>query len=83
MIYLVEKGGQTVTDWNSLKGQTIYATGKGSTPEYALNYLLEENGLDPAADVTIQWLTAQEVTATCFPPRTACACCPSPPPLPC
>ena len=63
VIYLVEKGGQTVTDWNSLKGQTIYATGKGSTPEYALNYLLEENGLDPAADVTIQWLTAQEVTA--------------------
>ena len=41
VIYLVEKGGQTVTDWNSLKGQTIYATGKGSTPEYALNYLLE------------------------------------------
>ena len=55
VIYLVEKGGQTVTDWNSLKGQTIYATGKGSTPEYALNYLLEENGLDPAADVTIEW----------------------------
>lgn len=55
VIYLVEKGGQTVTDWASLKGQTIYATGKGSTPEYALNYLLEENGLDPAADVTIEW----------------------------
>lgn len=55
VIYLVEKGGQTVTDWASLKGQTIYATGKGSTPEYALNYLLEENGLDPATDVTIEW----------------------------
>ena len=55
VIYLVEKGSQTVTDWASLKGQTIYATGKGSTPEYALNYLLEENGLDPATDVTIEW----------------------------
>lgn len=55
VIYIVEKGGNTVTDWNSLKGQTIYATGKGSTPEYALNYLLEQNGLDPASDVTIQW----------------------------
>lgn len=55
VIYLVEKGGQTVTDWASLKGQTIYATGKGSTPEYALNYLLEKNGLDPATDVTIEW----------------------------
>lgn len=55
VIYIVENGGETVTDWNSLKGQTIYATGKGSTPEYALNYLLEENGLDPATDVTIEW----------------------------
>ena len=55
VIYIVENGGQTVTDWSSLKGQTIYATGKGSTPEYALNYLLEENGLDPASDVTIEW----------------------------
>ena len=40
----MEKGGQTVTDWESLRGQTIYATGKGSTPASALNYLLEENG---------------------------------------
>ena len=55
VIYIVEKGGETVTDWASLKGQTIYSTGKGSTPEYALNYLLEQNGLDPASDVTIEW----------------------------
>ena len=55
VIYLVEKGGQTVTDWNSLKGQTIYATGKGSTPEYALNYLLAQNGLDPETDVTVEY----------------------------
>ena len=34
-----------------------------ANPEYILNYLLTQNGLDPAADVTIQWLTAQEVTA--------------------
>jgi NitT/TauT family transport system substrate-binding protein len=52
---VVEKGGQTVTDWESLRGQTIYATGKGSTPEYALTYLLEQNGLDPDTDVTIEW----------------------------
>lgn len=55
IIDIVEKGGDTITDWESLRGQTIYATGKGSTPEYALNYLLEQNGLDPAADVTIEW----------------------------
>ena len=55
VIYIVEKGGETVTDWQSLKGKTIYATGKGSTPEYVLNYLLTENGLDPEKDVTIEW----------------------------
>lgn len=55
VIYIVEKGGNTVTDWASLKGKTIYSTGKGSTPEYALNYLLQQNGLDPAKDVTVEW----------------------------
>ena len=38
-----------------LKGQTIVAAGKGSTPEYALRYLLTENGIDPDKDVTIDW----------------------------
>ena len=55
VLYLTEKGGETVTDWASLKGQTIYATGKGSTPEYALDYLLTQNGLDPETDVTVEW----------------------------
>jgi NitT/TauT family transport system substrate-binding protein len=54
VIYMVEKGGETVTDWESLKGQTIYATGKGSTPEYALNFLLDQYGLEPG-DVTVEW----------------------------
>ena len=38
-----------------LRGKTVYATGKGSTPEYFLRYLLAENGLDPDADVTVEW----------------------------
>ncbi len=54
VLYIVEKGGETVTDWESLKGQTIYATGKGSTPEYALTYLLDQYGLEEG-DVTIEW----------------------------
>lgn len=55
VLYLTEKGGETVTDWDSLRGQTIYATGKGSTPEYALDHLLSQNGLDPESDVTVEW----------------------------
>ena len=46
VLYIVEKGGETVTDIKSLAGKTIYATGKGATPEYALTYLLAQNGLD-------------------------------------
>ena len=55
VIYILEKGEQTIADWEDLRGQTIYATGKGTTPEFALNYLLAQHGLDPQADVTIEW----------------------------
>ena len=40
-----------------LKGETIYATGQGATPEYVLNYILSQNGLDPAEDVTIEYFS--------------------------
>ena len=38
-----------------LKGKTLYATGKGTTPEYAFNHILTENGLEPGVDVTIEY----------------------------
>ena len=55
VLYIVEKGGETITSVADLKGKTIYATGKSTTPEYALSYLLAENGLDIATDVTMEW----------------------------
>ena len=54
VLYIVENG-ETVTDIKSLKGKTINATGKGSTPEYILRYVLEENGIDPDKDVTLDY----------------------------
>lgn len=54
VIYIVEKG-ETIQSVADLAGKTIYATGKGSTPEYALRYILAENGIDPDKDVTIEW----------------------------
>ena len=54
VLYLVENGN-AVRSWADLKGKTIVAAGKGSTPEYALRYLLEKNGLNPDTDVTIDW----------------------------
>ncbi|MCR4955534.1 MAG: ABC transporter substrate-binding protein, partial [Lachnospiraceae bacterium] len=40
VLYIVENG-DSVQSVEDLKGKTIYASGKGSTPEYALNYMLE------------------------------------------
>ncbi|HIZ65877.1 MAG TPA: ABC transporter substrate-binding protein [Candidatus Blautia pullicola] len=54
VLYIVENG-ETVQSVEDLRGKTIYASGKGSTPEYALEYVLSANGIDPAADVTIEW----------------------------
>ena len=54
VLYVVENGN-AVQSMADLAGKTIVAAGKGSTPEYALRYLLSENGLDPDADVTIDW----------------------------
>ena len=54
VLYVVESG-DTIQTAADLKGKTIYASGKGSTPEYALRYILSGNGIDPDADVTIEW----------------------------
>ncbi len=54
VIYIVETG-ESVQSAADLKGKTIYASGKGATPEYALNYVLKQNGIDPEKDVTIEY----------------------------
>ena len=63
VLYVVEKG-DTVHSFADLKGRTILSTGKGTTPEYVLRYLLTKNGLDPDKDVKIEYYSeASEVTA--------------------
>lgn len=47
-----------------LKGKTIYATGQGATNEYALNYILEKNGLKVGTDVKVEFLTEHSELAT-------------------
>lgn len=54
VLYVVDES-ETVQSVSDLKGQTIYATGKGSTPEYTLRYILSKNNIDPDKDVTIEW----------------------------
>ena len=54
VLYIVERG-ERIQSVEDLRGRTIYTAGKGSTPEYALNYILRGSGLDPAQDVTIEF----------------------------
>lgn len=61
VLYILENG-DSVQSMADLKGQTLYATGQGANPEYALNYLLTENGVEPS-EVDIQWKAADEITA--------------------
>lgn len=41
----VVTGDAAVTSFGNLAGRTVYMTGKGTTPEYVMNYLLERAGL--------------------------------------
>ena len=64
VLYILEKGGESIQSVADLAGKTIVSTGKGTTPEYTLNYLLTSNGLDPENDVTIEYKSeATEVVA--------------------
>lgn len=54
VLYLVESG-DSVKSVADLKGKKIYSTGKGTSPEYVLNYILTANGIDPQTDVTIEY----------------------------
>lgn len=54
VLYICENG-ETVKSVEDLKGKTIFSSGKGATPEYALNFILKSNDIDPEKDVTIEW----------------------------
>lgn len=55
VLYIGEYNTEDLHSIADLKGKPLYATGKGSTPEYFLRYVLTQNGLDPDKDVTIDW----------------------------
>lgn len=79
VIYIVEKGGESIQSLADLKGKTIYATGKGSTPEYNLTYLLKQAGLTLGEDVIVEWKSEPaEVVALMSQQETAFAMLPQP-----
>ncbi len=62
VLYLVS-GDNTIDSMESLRGRTVYLTGKGTTPDYVLQYLLRVNGIDPS-ECTLEYRSeATEVAA--------------------
>ena len=79
VLYVVTTGNVEVTSVADLAGKTVYSTGKGTTPEYALNYILTQNGLDPAKDLTIEYKSeATEVLSAMQTAGDAVAVLPQP-----
>lgn len=54
VLYILDTGNSVQNIWD-LKGRKIYATGKGTTPEYTLRYLLKSADIDPDVDVAIEF----------------------------
>ncbi len=71
VLYLLEKGEriQSVAD---LSGRTVYLPGKGTTPDYALQYILAQNGLS-LEDVNLQYKSeaAEVISALAEDPDAA------------
>lgn len=53
VLYILENG-DTVNSISDLEGKTIYATGQGATPEFVLNEVLAQNGVN----ATVQFMGA-------------------------
>lgn len=78
VLYIVENGNE-INSIEDLKGKTLYTTGKGTTPEYILNYILSENGLDIEKDLTVEYKSeATEVAALLAEDTNAIAMLPQP-----
>ncbi len=61
VLYMVT-GAEGISAMEDLEGRTIYLTGKGTTPDYVLQYMLKENGMEDAC--TLEYKSeAAEVAA--------------------
>lgn len=59
VLYIVEKG-ESIKSVADLEGKTILASGQGSTAEYVLSYILEQNGVS----AEIYWASEHSEAAT-------------------
>ena len=76
VLYIAENG-DSVKSIEDIAGKTIYASGKGATPEYALMYVLDAYGLTDK--VNVEWKSQHaEVVAALMADPDAVALIPQP-----
>jgi len=61
VLHILDRTGE-IKAVEDLAGKTLYATGQGSTPEYAINYILKANGLTD--QVTVEYKAEHAELAT-------------------
>ncbi|MDR2657759.1 MAG: ABC transporter substrate-binding protein [Oscillospiraceae bacterium] len=49
VLHILERG-DTIQSVGDLEGKTLYATGQGATPEYAIQYILKQAGVNTAIE---------------------------------
>lgn len=77
-VLYVAECGDSIQSISDLAGKTIYLTGKGTSPDYVLQYLLNANGLT-TDDVTLEYKSeATEVVSVLAQDNTAIGLLPQP-----
>ena len=77
VLSILEKG-ETIKSVSDLKGKTIYSTGKGQNPEFILKYILEKNNINPETDVTINFVSSEDLVAKLISGEAEVAMAPEP-----
>ncbi len=77
VLSILEKGN-TIKSIADLKGKTIYSTGKGQNPEFILKYILTKNGINPETDVTINFVSSEDLVAKLVSGEAEIAIAPEP-----
>lgn len=76
VLYVVSRDPE-VKEITDLKGKTVYLTGKGTTPDYVLRYILSANGIED--EVTLEYKSeATEVASVIEADETAVGLLPQP-----
>ncbi len=62
VLYILENG-DSIQSMADLEGKTVHAYGQGANPEFVLNYLLEQNEVDPETVDLLWHSSTDEVSA--------------------